>query len=61
MYENIKQLLIECIAEFLDDKDVQFEETTQQIGDPVCRKDSELHLRMADAAMLEYKDTVVKL
>ncbi len=57
--ENLKQALIENIADILDSEDVQREEILNGISDPVKREKSELHIRMAEAAFAEYKRTCV--
>lgn len=60
-YENIKQMLIEKMADFLDEDAVIIEQVIQEINDPVVRENSELHIRMAEAAMNEYTKTMTKL
>lgn len=59
--ENIKQGLIEAMADFLDSKEVRTEEALLEICDPVDRVSSELHERMAKAAFFEYEKTVEEL
>lgn len=56
--ENIKQHLIETMGEFLDSDYVQQEEILSGKCDPVKREETELHIRMAEAAMNEYLKTV---
>ncbi len=53
--ENLKQALIENIADILDSEDVQREEILNDISDPIKREKSELHISMAEAALAEYK------
>lgn len=55
--DNLKQALIENIADILDSEDVQREEVLNGISDPIKRGESELHIRMAEAALAEYKRT----
>jgi len=56
--EDLRQKLTEGIAEILDSETVQIEEILNNVSDPVKREDSELHIRMANAALNEYKRTV---
>lgn len=56
--ENIEQLLIEAIAEFLDSEYVNFEEQVAGVKDRAPREDTDLHIRMAAAAMAVYRETV---
>lgn len=56
--ENIKLLLIELIADFLDSKEVLLEESIGRFKDPLEREETELHIRMANAALREYENTV---
>jgi len=58
MMDNIKQNLIELMADFLDSEEMKLNEAIGLIKDPVKREKSELHIRMADAAFQAYKDTV---
>jgi len=53
----LKQRLIENIADILDSEDVQREEFLSGISDPVKIEETELHIRMAEAALSEYKRT----
>lgn len=39
-YENIKQMLIEKMADFLDEDAVIIEQVIQEINDPVVRENS---------------------
>lgn len=57
--DNIKQSLIELIAEFLDREDVQFEEALSGVKDPKPREETELHIQMAEAAFEVYAKTVI--
>jgi len=56
--EDIEQLLIEHMADFLDDSYINTIEAVNHLNDPVVREESELHIRMAKAAMVEYKRTM---
>ena len=58
-FDNIEQNLLELIADFLDSEELQLDEATGLFSDPIPREKTELHIRMAKAAMLEYKKTVV--
>ena len=57
--ENIKQSLIEAIADFLDREDIKFEEALSGLKDPVERENSELHIKMAEAAFSVYIESLV--
>ncbi len=57
-YENITQMLLESMADFLDEHEVLVEQSMTGVVDPIAREKSELHIRMAKAAMLEYKKTM---
>ena len=59
MLENIEQNLIELMAEYLDSESLQLDQAIALVKDPVPREESELHIRMAKAAFLEYKKTIV--
>lgn len=59
MLENIEQDLIELIADYLDSESLQFDQAIALVKDPIPREKSELHIRMAKAAFLEYKKTIV--
>lgn len=59
MLENIEQNLIELIADYLDSESLILDEMIASIKDPEPRDKTELHIRMAKAAFLEYKKTVV--
>ena len=59
MFDNIQQNLIETMAEFLDSETLKLDEIIALIKDPVDREESELHIRMANAAFEEYKKTMV--
>lgn len=52
-FENVEQMLIESIADFL------IQETMAELKDPITRDKTELHIRMAKAAMKEYKSTML--
>jgi len=56
--ENLAFYLMESIADFLDTDRAMIEETILNIKDPVPYEKSELHTRMANAAMVEYKKTM---
>jgi hypothetical protein len=59
MYDSIKQRLIENMADLLDDESTKLDEVIGMIKDPVNREESELHIRMANAAFKEYKQTMI--
>ncbi len=54
---NIFQHLIEIMADFLDDETTIQEEVFGELEDDCPREKSELHIRMARAAMHEYLKT----
>ena len=59
MLENIEQNLIELMADYLDSESLQLDKAIALVKDPVNRDESELHIRMAKAAFIEFKNTVV--
>jgi hypothetical protein len=59
MLENIEQNLIELMADYLDSESLQLDQAIALVKDPIPREESELHIRMAKAAFLEYKKTIV--
>ena len=59
MLDNIEQSLIELIADYLDSESLILDQAIALIKDPTPREETELHIRMAKAAFLEYKRTVV--
>ena len=61
MLENIEQNLIELMADYLDSPILQLYQAIALVKDPVPREESELHIRMAKAAFLEYKKTIVDI
>jgi len=58
IYQDIEHTLIELIADVLDEDSIVINEELARIKDPVNREESELHIRMAKAAMLEYRKTM---
>lgn len=56
--ENIKQSLIELIADFLDTEEVKLHEALAGVIDPQAREETDLHIRMAEAAFKIYKSTM---
>jgi hypothetical protein len=59
MLDNIKQNLIEMMADYLDSESLILDQAIALVKDPIPREESELHIRMAEAAFLEYQKTVV--
>ena len=59
MLDNIKQNLIEIMADYLDSESLILDQVIALIEDPIPREESELHIRMAEAAFLEYKKTTL--
>ena len=56
MFDNLRQNLLETIADWLDSDAVVTDETLAGIySDP--EKDDELHIKMADAAMKIYAES----
>jgi hypothetical protein len=51
MLDNIKQNLIEMMADYLDSESLILDQAIALVKDP--------HIRMAEAAFLEYQKTVV--
>ena len=58
--DNLLQDLIEVMADWVDSEDVMFEQIHGEFYEPEERDESELHIRMARAAMNEYLKTVKK-
>lgn len=58
---NLKQSLLENIGEWLDSENVVFEQNVRRFYDPKPREQSELHIKMAEAAMKVYEAEVVQL
>ena len=56
--EDIKYLLEETIAEFLDQDNVIVHQAILGIKDPTPREETELHIRMAEAAIKEYEKSM---
>jgi len=61
MFENMEQSLLELIADWLDSEEQQLNQFIALVQDPVSHEDTELHIRMAKAAMEVYKSTVVDI
>ena len=59
-FENVKQQLIENMADFLDNPTFQLDEKLSNIKDDESREKSELHIRMAEASFQEYYKTMNK-
>lgn len=59
LLENVEQRLLEVIADLLDEESTLIDEAIAGAYDPVNREESELHIRMAKAAMVEYKKTMI--
>lgn len=55
---QIHQMIVEKMADLLDDEDLFLHQTFLGFSDSVEREKSELHIRMADVAYLEYKKTM---
>lgn len=58
MIEDVEQRLTETIGDFLDSEETQLTEAIGLFCDPVDREETELHIRMAKAAMIEYEKTI---
>ncbi len=56
---NVHQQLIELMADYLDDDMLVIEQNFAGLKDPIERENSELHIRMAQAAYEEYKNTML--
>ncbi len=59
LFDNMQQGLLETIGDFLDSPDQKLAESLANVKDPLENPKSELHIRMATAAMEEYKKTVI--
>jgi len=58
MIANLRQSLLECIGEWLDSNQVTIEEGYAAMPQNEA-VDDELHVKMADAAMLVYSTTML--
>jgi len=60
--ENLKQMLIELMADFLDNEDTIYELQKNGLVDPEEDKSkSEIHIKMAEKAFYELKDKMLKI
>jgi hypothetical protein len=59
LFENMQQRLLEMLGDYLDSEDLQIDKAIAQLKDPINRQDSELHIRMAKAAVNEAKKTFI--
>lgn len=59
-FENVEQMLIENISDFLDNEEILIQESIAKLKDPIPREKTELHIRMAKVAMIEYKKTMLQ-
>ena len=59
LFENMEQQLLEMLGDYLDGQELQIDKEIAQLKDPVKREDSELHIRMAKAAVDEVKKTFI--
>lgn len=59
LFENMEQQLLEMLGDYLDSQELQIDKAISQLKDPVKREDSELHIRMAKAAVDEVKKTFI--
>lgn len=55
----IKQALIELIADFLDNENIELEQYLAGVKDPKERTETDLHIKMAEAAFEVYRNSVV--
>ena len=55
----MEQRLLEMFADYLDSEELQIDKAIAQLKDPVIREESELHIRMAKAAVEEVKKTFI--
>lgn len=59
MLDNIKQNLIEMMADYLDSESLKLDEAIALVKHPTPREECELHIRMAEAAFAEYRKTII--
>lgn len=57
---NIKQSLVELIADWLDSERIKFEMDCEKISEPQARETSDLHIKMAEAAMVAFEANTKK-
>ena len=58
---KVKQDLIEIIGDYLDSYDLKASQVIEGVKDPLPPEESELHIRMAQAATSEFVKTMVKI
>jgi len=58
-FDDLEQRLTELMADFLDEENTIMQEAFGNLKDPYSRKKSELHIKMAKAAMNAYKDEIL--
>ncbi len=58
-FESMEQLLLEFFGEWLDDPQRQMDMALARVKDPFPPHETELHIRMAKAAMDEFRRSVV--
>jgi len=59
LFQEVEWALIESMADLLDSEGVIFQEAMAGLRDPEPRETSELHIRMAHAALEEYRKTMI--
>jgi hypothetical protein len=55
---NLEQSLLEEIGDWLDKESVVFEQNVRGFYDPMPRETSDLHIKMAEAAMKVYAENI---
>ena len=55
----MEQRLLEMLGDYFDSEELKIDKAIAQIKDPINREDSELHMRMAKAAVDEVKKTFI--
>lgn len=59
LLDAVEQALTEIIGDYMDSSDLMLSQALAGVEDPVVRHESELHIRMARAALVEYRKTII--
>jgi hypothetical protein len=58
--ENMKQSLLEYLRDWLDSEHIIEQMRDGEISDPKTREETDLHIKMAEAAMKVFQDNCVR-
>ena len=59
LFENMEQRILEMFSDYLDSEELQIDKAIARLKDPIVKEESELHIRMAKAAVDEVKKTFI--